>query len=52
MVYPSPLYVLGLFFYRRDIMIIKPKGCYDLLKEDARIYKHIEDVVDAYAAVL
>ncbi len=30
-------------------MIIKPKGCYDLLKEDAKIYKHIEDVVDAYA---
>ena len=31
-------------------MIIKPKGCYDLLGEDARIYKHIEDVVDAYAS--
>ena len=30
-------------------MITKPKGCYDLLNEEAKIYKHIENVVDNYA---
>lgn len=30
-------------------MITKPKGTYDLIGKDAKIYKHIQNVVDAYA---
>ena len=30
-------------------MITKPKGTYDLMGKDARIYNHIKNVVDAYA---
>lgn len=32
-------------------MITKPKGCYDLLKEDSIIYKEIEETVAAYAKI-
>ena len=32
-------------------MITKPKGCYDLYKEESKLYRKIEDVVNAYMHV-
>ena len=32
-------------------MITKPKGCYDVIARDAKIYRKIEDTVHAYANV-